>query len=167
MISSDGCAVIWKLANASLQEALADLENVRLVLEAPNSPPITSTCVRVTVKLEWSGQSVDIQQKGLDLVNRRHDGGIASDWKVAQQAALLDATATQLQLVLQQRAQFEHAIAVLMGKAASAFNLAEAPFNAVPPAIPPGVPSEILGAPAWLPPASARWHLKMRRSALP
>ena len=89
-------------------------------------------------------QSVDIQQKGLDLVNRRHDGGVASGLEVAQQAALLDATATQLQLVLQQRAQFEHAIAVLTGKAASSFNVAEAPFNAVPPAIPAGLPSEIL-----------------------
>ncbi|MGC1477233.1 MAG: efflux transporter outer membrane subunit, partial [Terriglobales bacterium] len=61
-----------------------------------------------------------------------------------QQAALLDSTATQLSLVLQQRAQYEHAIAVLTGKSASAFSLAEAPFNAAPPAIPTGVPSEIL-----------------------
>jgi len=89
-------------------------------------------------------QSVEIQQKGLDLVNHRHDGGVASGLEVAQQAALLDSTATQLQLVLQQRAQYEHAIAVLLGKSASAFTLAEAPFEAAPPAIPTGVPSEIL-----------------------
>ncbi len=56
----------------------------------------------------------------------------------------MDSTATQLQLVLQQRAQYEHAIAVLAGKPPSTFNVAEAPFNAAPPAVPTGVPSEIL-----------------------
>jgi NodT family efflux transporter outer membrane factor (OMF) lipoprotein len=89
-------------------------------------------------------QSVEIQQKGLDLVNRRHEGGVANGLEVAQQAALLDSTATQLQLVLQQRAQYEHAIAALTGKSASAFSLADAPLNNAPPAIPTGVPSEIL-----------------------
>jgi NodT family efflux transporter outer membrane factor (OMF) lipoprotein len=89
-------------------------------------------------------QSVEIQQKGMDLVNHRHEGGVANGLEVAQQAALLDSTATQLQLVLQQRAQYEHAIAVLVGKSASAFSVVEAPFAATPPAIPTGVPSEIL-----------------------
>ena len=39
------------------------------------------------------------QRKGLELVNNRHNGGIASGLEVAQQAALLDATLTQLALV--------------------------------------------------------------------
>jgi outer membrane protein, multidrug efflux system len=130
-------------ANASLQGSAADLENVRLVLTAE----LAADYFNLRELDREAGvvkESVDIQQKGLDLVNRRHDGGVANGLEVAQQAALLDATATQLQLVLQQRAQYEHAIAVLTGKAASSFSLAEAPFNAVPPAIPTGVPSEIL-----------------------
>jgi len=45
--------------------------------------------------------------------------------------------------VLQQRAQYEHAIAALTGKSASAFSLADAPLNNAR-AIPTGVPSEIL-----------------------
>jgi multidrug efflux system outer membrane protein len=130
-------------ANASLQGSAADLENVRLVLAAE----LAADYFNLRELDREAGvvkESVDIQQKGLDLVNRRHDGGVANGLEVAQQAALLDATATQLQLVLQQRAQYEHAIAVLTGKAASSFSLAEAPFNAAPPAIPTGVPSEIL-----------------------
>jgi NodT family efflux transporter outer membrane factor (OMF) lipoprotein len=63
---------------------------------------------------------------------------------VAQQEALLDSTATQLQLVLQQRAQYEHAIAVLTGNPASTFSIAEAQFNITPPPVPTGIPSEIL-----------------------
>jgi multidrug efflux system outer membrane protein len=130
-------------ANASLQASAADLENVRLVLTAE----LAADYFNLRELDREAGvvrQSVDIQQKGLDLVNRRHDGGVASGLEVAQQAALLDATATQLQLVLQQRAQYEHAIAVLLGKSASVFNVAEAPFDVTPPAIPTGLPSEIL-----------------------
>jgi len=130
-------------ANASLQGSAADLENVRLVLTAE----LAADYFNLRELDREAGvvrQSVEIQQKGLDLVNHRHEGGVANGLDVAQQAALLDSTATQLQLVLQQRAQYEHAIAVLTGKSASVFSLAEAPFDAAPPAIPTGVPSEIL-----------------------
>jgi len=130
-------------ANASLQESAATLENVRLVLTAE----LAADYFNLRELDREAGvvrQSVEIQQKGLDLVNRRHEGGVANGLEVAQQAALLDSTATQLQLVLQQRAQYEHAIAALTGKSASAFSLADAPLNDAPPSIPTGVPSEIL-----------------------
>jgi NodT family efflux transporter outer membrane factor (OMF) lipoprotein len=130
-------------ANASLQGSAADLENVRLVLTAE----LAADYFNLRELDREAGvvrQSVEIQQKGLNLVNHRHEGGVANGLEVAQQAALLDSTATQLQLVLQQRAQFEHAIAVLTGKSAAASSVAEAPFDAAPPAIPTGVPSEIL-----------------------
>ncbi len=130
-------------ANALLQESAANLENVRLVLSAE----LAADYFNLRELDREAGvvrESVEIQQKGLDLVNRRHEGGVASGLEVAQQAALLDSTATQLQLVLQQRAQYEHAIAVLTGKAASAFTLAVEPLHDAPPAIPTGVPSEIL-----------------------
>lgn len=130
-------------ANASLQGNAADLENVRLVLTAELAADYFNLR-ELDRESEVVKESVDIQQKGLDLVNHRHEGGVANGLEVAQQAALLDSTATQLQLVLQERAQYEHAIAVLVGKSASAFSLPEAPINAVPPAIPTGVPSEIL-----------------------
>lgn len=130
-------------ANASLQASAADLGNVRLVLTAE----LAADYFNLRELDREAGvvrQSVEIQQKGLDLVNRRHEGGVANGLEVAQQQALLDSTATQLQLVLQQRAQYEHAIAVLTGKPAASFSLAEAPFNVAPPPIPTGVPSEIL-----------------------
>jgi multidrug efflux system outer membrane protein len=130
-------------ANASLQGSAADLENVRLVLTAE----LAADYFNLRESDREAGvvqESVEIEQKGLDLVNRRHEGGVANGLEVAQQAALLESTATQLQLVLQQRAQYEHAIAVLTGKSASVFNIAAAPFEVTPPAIPTGVPSEIL-----------------------
>ena len=130
-------------ANASLQSTAADLENTRLVLTAELAGDYFNLR-ELDREADVVRQSVEIQQKGLDLVKNRHDGGVASGLEVAQQAALLDATAAQLQLVLQQRAQYEHAIAVLVGKPASDFTLAKAPFNTAPPPVPLGVPSEIL-----------------------
>jgi NodT family efflux transporter outer membrane factor (OMF) lipoprotein len=130
-------------ANASLQASAADLENVRLVLTAELAADYYNLR-ELDREAAVVRQSVEIQQKGMDLVNRRHDGGVANGLEVAQQAAVLDATATQLQLVLQQRAQYEHAIAVLLGKPASNFDVAETPLEVRVPAIPLGVPSEIL-----------------------
>ena len=130
-------------ANASLQATAADLENTRLVLTAELAADYFNMR-ELDREADVVRQSVEIQQKGLDLVNYRHQGGVASGLEVAQQAALLDSTATQLSLVLQQRAQYEHAIAVLIGKPASTFSLAKAPFEVSPPPVPLGVPSEIL-----------------------
>ena len=89
-------------------------------------------------------ESVSIQQKGLQLVEARHNGGVASGLDLAQQQTLLDATVTQLYLVQQQRAQYEHAIAVLTGNAASTFNVPVLPLKATPPPVPLGVPSDLL-----------------------
>src|SRR6202040_4177697 len=72
------------------------------------------------------------------------EGGIASGLEVAQQSALLDSTLSQLALVQQSRAQYEHAIAVLVGQAASNLSVPIAPLQATPPPIPLGVPSDVL-----------------------
>lgn len=130
-------------ANASLQGSAADLENVRLVLTAELAADYFSVR-ELDREAGVVRQSVEIERKGLELVKKRHEGGVASGLEVAQQEALLDSTATQLSLVEQQRAQFEHAIAVLIGKPASTFSMTKAPFDATPPAVPIGVPSEVL-----------------------
>jgi outer membrane protein, multidrug efflux system len=130
-------------ANASLQGSAADLENVRLVLSAELAADYFNLR-ELDRESEVVRQSVEIEQKGLDLVKNRHEGGVASGLEVAQQESLLDATKTQLSLVEQQRAQYEHAIAQLTGKPASTFSLAPAPLQGTPPPIPAGVPSEIL-----------------------
>ena len=89
-------------------------------------------------------ESIDYQRKALELVQRRHQGGVASGLEVAQQASLLDSTVSQASLVAQARAQHEHAIAVLVGQPASNFNVPAAPLKATPPPVPLGVPSDLL-----------------------
>jgi multidrug efflux system outer membrane protein len=129
--------------NASLQSTAADLQNVQLVLTAELAADYF-TLRELDAEFGVVQESVGYQRKGLDLLNNRHDGGIASGLEVAQQAALLDSTLSQLALVQQSRAQFEHAIAVLVGQTASSLNVPAAPLRATPPPVPLGVPSDVL-----------------------
>ena len=130
-------------ANASLQSTAADLQNVQLVLSAELAADYF-TLRELDAEFEVVQESVGYQRKGLDLVNNRHQGGIASGLEVAQQAALLDSTLSQLALIQQTRAQYEHAIAVLVGEAASSLSVPVAPLRATPPPVPLGVPSDVL-----------------------
>jgi len=130
-------------ANASLQGSAADLQNVQLVLTAELAADYFSLR-ELDSEYQVVQESVKIQQEGLVLVNHRHEGGIASGLDLAQQQTLLDSTVTQLYLLQQQRAQFEHAIAVLTGNAASTFSVRVAPLLSAPPPIPLGIPSDLL-----------------------
>jgi outer membrane protein, multidrug efflux system len=130
-------------ANASLQSTAADLQNVQLVLTAELAADYF-TLRELDAEFEVVQESVGYQRKGLDLVKNRHEGGIASGLEVAQQAALLDSTVSQLALVQQSRAQYEHAISVLVGQAASSLGVPIAPLRATPPPVPLGVPSDEL-----------------------
>jgi NodT family efflux transporter outer membrane factor (OMF) lipoprotein len=63
---------------------------------------------------------------------------------VAQQRTVLDSSYTQLALLQQQRAQFEHAIAVLQGLPAADFKATIRALDLPPPAVPVALPSELL-----------------------
>jgi NodT family efflux transporter outer membrane factor (OMF) lipoprotein len=130
-------------ANASLQSTAADLVNVQLVLTSELAADYFNLR-ELDAEIGVVQELVSIEQKGLELVQRRHEGGIANGLEVAQQAALLDATVAQVSLLQQQRAQYEHAIAVLTGNAASNFSVPVAPLRGVPPTVPIGVPSDVL-----------------------
>ena len=130
-------------ANANLQGTAADLQNVQLVLTAELAADYFSLR-ELDAEAQVVQESVKIQQQGMVLVNNRHAGGIASGLDVAQQQTLLDSTVTQLYLLQQQRAQFEHAMAALTGNPASTFTVPVAPLRAVPLPVPLGLPSDLL-----------------------
>ena len=83
-------------------------------------------------------------QKALDLTQTRFHGGLASAVDVAQAKTILDTTRAESTDVGVQRAAFEHAIAVLIGKPASQFSLPPIPLTVPPPVIPSGLPSDLL-----------------------
>ena len=130
-------------SNASLQSTASDLGNVQLVLTAELAADYF-TLRELDAEYQVVEESAALQRKALDLLNQRHDGGIASGLEVAQQATLLDSTLSQAALVQQSRAQYEHAIAVLVGQPASNFSVPVAPLKTTPPAVPLGVPSDVL-----------------------
>jgi NodT family efflux transporter outer membrane factor (OMF) lipoprotein len=83
-------------------------------------------------------------RKALALTEIRHQGGIASDLDVAQAQTQLETTVAQDTDLGVLRAQLEHAIGVLVGKPASSFSIPVAQLRADPPAIPLGIPSQLL-----------------------
>jgi len=83
-------------------------------------------------------------EQALELNQSRFDGGIASEVEVEQAKTQLQTTRAAAIDVGVLRAQFEHAVAILIGKPPAEFSLPPLPLNAPPPQIPVGVPSELL-----------------------
>jgi NodT family efflux transporter outer membrane factor (OMF) lipoprotein len=83
-------------------------------------------------------------QKALELTQNRYTGGVASQVDVAQAQTQLETTRAQAIDVRVQRAQFEHAIAVLVGQPPATLSLAAAPLANTPAVIPVGLPSDLL-----------------------
>jgi NodT family efflux transporter outer membrane factor (OMF) lipoprotein len=130
-------------AQAAYQAGAADLENTRLVITAELAGDYFSLRQGDT-QLGILHRTVDALSKGLELVNSRHTGGIASGLDVAQEETLLNTTRTQAILLQQQRKQLEDAIAILAGKPAPEFHLDAKELDAEPPSINAGLPSDLL-----------------------
>ena len=130
-------------AQYSAQLSAADLENERLTEQADLA----------TFFFEIRGQDALIKlfndtivadQKALDYNRAQYDTGITDQISVVEAENTLQnaqATATNLGVA---RAQFEHAIAVLIGRVASNFSIPVEVLNAAPPPIPIGVPSQLI-----------------------
>lgn len=85
-------------------------------------------------------------QKSLVLTRNRYDSGVAAKSDVLLAETQLKTAQAQAIDIGVQRAQMEHAVALLIGKPASSFSLPPAPLDlaSLPPAIPASLPSELL-----------------------
>jgi NodT family efflux transporter outer membrane factor (OMF) lipoprotein len=103
----------------------------------------------------FEARSADAQEKLLNdtvkdfeeayrITNNRFEGGVSPKSDVDQAKTQLEAARVQARDITLQRALFEHAIAILLGKPPASFSLTNVPLDARPPAIPPGLPSELL-----------------------
>jgi NodT family efflux transporter outer membrane factor (OMF) lipoprotein len=133
----------YKADVAAAQSSAAALENAKL----------TNQVALAAVYFELRGQdalkeifdaAVVSFQKTLDLTKALYTTGINSDVNVAQAETQLQTTIAQATALGVQRAQFEHAIALLIGKPASTFSIPARPLKGTPPVIPVGVPSQLL-----------------------
>ena len=130
-------------AEAAYQANAADLENVRLLITSQLAGDYFNL-QQLDSQLEILNRTVQTLQKGLELVNSRHEGGVASGLDVAQEETLLEGTRTQAILEIQQRKLFEDAIAVLVGQPAPDFHLPTKLLNSQPPELDAGLPSDLL-----------------------
>jgi NodT family efflux transporter outer membrane factor (OMF) lipoprotein len=130
-------------AREEAQATEADLETVRLSLHAELAFDYFELR-SLDAEQKLLDDTVVAWRQALELTQRRFEGGASSGVEVAQAQTELDSTVAQDQDIGVQRAAYEHAIAVLIGKAPAAFALAAKPLNTEPPQIPIGVPSQLL-----------------------
>ncbi len=130
-------------ARAGAQASAADLEAVRLSLHAELALDYFEMRT-LDAEEQLLKSNVTSFERALELTQSRYKGGVASAVDVAQAQTQLENTRTQAIDVLIQRSQNEHAIATLIGQAASSFVSPAAAWNLPPPDIPPGLPSELL-----------------------
>jgi NodT family efflux transporter outer membrane factor (OMF) lipoprotein len=130
-------------ARATAQATAADLEGVRLTIQAEVAQDYFQLRT-LDAQKQILIETVAAFQKSLELTKNRYTAGVASRADVLQADTQLKTTQAQEIDVGVQRAQLEHAIAMLIGKPASSFSFPFAPFAALPPPIPVGLPSELL-----------------------
>lgn len=128
---------------AGAQVSAADLENTRLTVHAEVAVDYFSLRGQDALK-QLLDSTVIAYQQSLDLTKALYQTGIDSDESVAQAETQLETTQAQDTNLGILRAQYEHAIATLVGKPASSFSIDVKPLESNPPSIPPGVPSQLL-----------------------
>jgi len=128
---------------ANAQASAGDVENVSLSVHAALAVDYFEART-LDAEEQLLNSTVSTYEKALELTQNRYQGGLASGVDVAQAQTQLETTRAQAIDVQVARAQFEHAIAVLIGVPASSFTLNFEPWTKVPPIIPPGLPSDLL-----------------------
>lgn len=128
---------------AGQQGAAADLANARLSAQAALAQ--TYFALRtLDSSQKLLDDTVDAYQRSLQLTQNQYAAGVAARSDVIQaQTQLQSAQATAIENGIQ-RAQDEHAIALLVGVPASVFSLPPMPLTATPPAVPAQMPSALL-----------------------
>jgi multidrug efflux system outer membrane protein len=130
-------------AQATQQASEDDLRFVRLTTESTVAIDYYSLRESDQELAVLDRMLVDMQQ-ALNLTQSLFQHGLSSDLEVAQAKTLLDQTTAQKQTLIIQRAQFEHALAVLLGRTAEALSIPVQPASLPPPTIPVGLPADLL-----------------------
>ena len=130
-------------AREETQASAADLQTAQLSLQAELAVDY------------FEARTADAEEKLLDdtvkeyeeafrITTNRFEGGVSGESDVDQAKTQLEAARVQASDIAVIRAQYEHAIAVLLGRPPASFTLTPSPLATQPPAIPAGLPSELL-----------------------
>jgi NodT family efflux transporter outer membrane factor (OMF) lipoprotein len=130
-------------AQYTAQLDAADLENERLTEQASLAQYYFELRGQDAL-LQLYKNTVDADQTAYNITKASYDTGISDEISAVEALNTLQnaqASYTNLQVA---RAQYQHAIATLIGTSASTFSIEAKPFNATVPAVPIGVPSQLL-----------------------
>jgi multidrug efflux system outer membrane protein len=134
---------IVESATAQVEAVADDVESVKLAIQAEVAVDYL-TIRTLDADRVMLLSSIEVYRESLALVRNRRAGGMVSDLDVAQAETILKTAEAQIPDNALQRVKFEHALAVLTGKNASLFRLAERPLDREPLVVPTGLPSELL-----------------------
>jgi NodT family efflux transporter outer membrane factor (OMF) lipoprotein len=132
-----------KTAQAQAQASAADLESVRLSLQAELARDYVGLR-GLDRQAQLLRDTVKAYQAALDLTRQRLSGKIAAPIDVARAEVQLADAKALLADIIGPRAAYEHAIATLIGQPASTFAIPPNNRRIVVPVFPPGVPSNLL-----------------------
>jgi len=128
---------------ANAQASAADVEALRLSLQAELAVDYFQLHGLDEQKRLLDSTVADYE-KALQITVNRHDQGVASGADVAESQTQLESARAQAIDLGVARSEFEHAIAILTGKAPADLTIAQAPIAVPPPVIPLAIPSELL-----------------------
>lgn len=127
----------------SAQLSAADLENERLTEQASLAIYYFQLCGQDALR-QILEQTIAADQKSLDIQRASFETGVSAQLPVVQAENTLQSAISQATNLRVARAQYEHAIATLVGKAASDFSIPYKPLLITPPSIPVGMPAQLL-----------------------
>lgn len=130
-------------ARARADASRAEYQTVALTLE--------SEIATQYIRLRQTGEerrlldrNIVLQRRARDLVVARRNGGLASELDVARIEAELSLTESAAEDARRRHDDLELALSTLVGEMPEGFRIPDAPFVAVQPAIPVGLPAELL-----------------------
>ena len=132
-----------RASSYAAQASAAQLENLRLTIQAELAVDFYQLRAQDEL-IELYSNTIVNYKDSLELTKTLFATGIDSDLDVAQADTLLETTLAQATALGIQRAQYEHAIALLVGQPASTFSFKPAPMKYNPPPVPLGVPAQLL-----------------------
>jgi outer membrane protein, multidrug efflux system len=130
-------------AHATAQASTADLHFAQLSVSASVAVDYYSLR-QADAELSILNATIDALQHGYQIIDNQFQHGLVSELDVKQAQTLLDQVRSQRDAQHIERAQLEHAIAELLGRPPEGFHIAADPSLGTPPAIPAGVPSQLL-----------------------
>jgi len=130
-------------AQYNAQLSAADLENERLTEQASLAVFFFELRGQDALQKIFD-ETVEADKKSVELSRARYETGVDDEISLVQAENALQTAQSEGTNLGVARAQFEHAIAVLIGANPSSFSIPVKPLNAAPPVIPVGVPSQLL-----------------------